>query len=142
MQHARPGEPVTESSAEFWAQLLKQLAPELNAHLPSRVAVETDQRGLFVRVDGEIAQRTDYALLEGSDAEGTLEVLLSGIQDLVIRHTHRKWPDSGHDVHERDFELLTPYASISGGSVRLWFARADNDVDVHEIASILLTGIR
>lgn len=109
----------------------------LNEQLPSGVYIETDEEGLTIRVDGEVAQRVDYSLLEGSDPEGTLQLLLSGLQNLVIRYTGQRWPSDALADCESGAGLLLPRVSIDESSARVWFS--GDDVEVREIALVPLS---
>lgn len=131
---------MNQSTLAFWGTLLARLAPRLNAKLPDGVQVEVDQRTLTIRVEGEIAQRVDLRGLEGSDPEATLETLLSGLQDLVIRCTGRIWPtDAACPEGGTTAELPLPQVLVDESTVRAWFSR-DDEV-VCEVALIRLEDV-
>ena len=110
-----------ETDRRFWNAIAAELAQSLNPILPVGIRIECDGTNLSTVVEGDRIQSVNLDLLEGSDPEGSTELMVSGIQDVVIRHIGIGWPSSSDDNRKTSDPIPVPHAEIKSDMLKVWF---------------------
>jgi len=87
-------------------------------------------------VDEEVVGRFPLDALRGGDFAGTLEQLLAGLQDVVIRHLGRGWPGEASVSGDR---LPLPNVAVDTKRVRIYFG--EGAMPSLELSSIELVDV-
>lgn len=120
-------------------ELARALARRLSTIIPPGVSVRTEGTSVVVVADGSVIGGTPAAeIANEADGRSAVERLasaasavLSGVQDIVMRHSARQWPlDSAG-------RTALPYARIAGHQVAIGFEALGGTI-VHELAPLTL----